>query len=228
MAKLLGSRKRRTADLSTRTRGSHKERWCHCDQWNRITELPNDRQPQRMELVRPFSGSLESATYAYYLSGRDYGTTRGYPNESEFTVVKVGLPLPVVLSTIELKSAARSIFTTILRPISLSFKIPTSNHSKTLSSEWQHVILPTDDFSAVQQSSIRYITLLNTCVCGRYNYDNDGTEGGTPNVQPAFASGQDSFLASLATKGIHILERSYTTYQQFVHTEVGPSQSQMI
>lgn len=36
----------------------------------------------------------------------------------------------------------------------------------------------------------------------QYNYNNDGTEGGTPNVLPAFASGQDLFLASLATKGI--------------------------
>ena len=35
----------------------------------------------------------------------------------------------------------------------------------------------------------------------RYNMDNIGTEGGQPNVHPAFASGQDDFLASLATKG---------------------------
>ncbi len=35
----------------------------------------------------------------------------------------------------------------------------------------------------------------------RYNVDNVGTEGGLPNVQPAFASGQDNFLASLGTKG---------------------------
>lgn len=38
----------------------------------------------------------------------------------------------------------------------------------------------------------------------QYNYDNDGTEGGNPWPQgnPAFWSGQDSFLASLATGGI--------------------------
>ena len=96
MAKLLGSRNRRTADLSARTRGSHKERWCYCDQWNRITELPNDRQPRRMELVRLFFCSMEGAAYAYHIFGRDYGTTRGYPNESEFTVVKVGLLLPLL------------------------------------------------------------------------------------------------------------------------------------
>lgn len=96
MAKLLGSRKRRTADFSARTRGSYKERWCDCDQWNRITELPNDRQPRRMELVRLFFCSMDGAAHAYHIFGRDYGTTRGYPNESEFTVVKVGLLLPLL------------------------------------------------------------------------------------------------------------------------------------
>lgn len=35
----------------------------------------------------------------------------------------------------------------------------------------------------------------------RYNNDNEGTEGGTPSIHPAFASGQDLFLASLETKG---------------------------
>ncbi len=35
----------------------------------------------------------------------------------------------------------------------------------------------------------------------RYNINNAGTEGGFPNIHPAFASGQDSFLASLATQG---------------------------
>lgn len=36
----------------------------------------------------------------------------------------------------------------------------------------------------------------------QYNIDNDGTEGGTPGITPAFGSGQDGFLASLATGGI--------------------------
>jgi len=38
----------------------------------------------------------------------------------------------------------------------------------------------------------------------QYNYDNDGSEGGNawPLGNPAFYSGQDGFLASLATKGI--------------------------
>ncbi|KAF6225453.1 hypothetical protein HO133_009453 [Letharia lupina] len=80
----------------------------------------------------------------------DYGTTRGYPNESEFTYVKVDF----------------------------------YNNIKTYLAELQN----TD------------IKSLEDIV--QYNYDNDGTEGGTPNVQPAFASGQDSFLASLATRGI--------------------------
>ncbi|KAF6239883.1 hypothetical protein HO173_002430 [Letharia columbiana] len=80
----------------------------------------------------------------------DYGTTRGYPNESEFTYVKVDF----------------------------------YNNIKTYLAELQN----TD------------VRSLEDIV--QYNYDNDGTEGGTPNVQPAFASGQDSFLASLATRGI--------------------------
>lgn len=39
----------------------------------------------------------------------------------------------------------------------------------------------------------------------RYNIDNVGTEGGLPGIHPAFGSGQDSFLASLATKGTYTL-----------------------
>lgn len=35
-----------------------------------------------------------------------------------------------------------------------------------------------------------------------FNLANDGTEGGTPGLLPAFASGQDGFIASLKTKGI--------------------------
>ncbi|CAD6589866.1 MAG: hypothetical protein ASARMPRED_004296 [Alectoria sarmentosa] len=80
----------------------------------------------------------------------DYGTPRGYPNESEFTYVKVDF----------------------------------YNNIKTYLAELQNTAIKSLD-DIVQ-----------------YNYDNDGTEGGTPNVQPAFASGQDSFLASLATNGI--------------------------
>jgi len=37
--------------------------------------------------------------------------------------------------------------------------------------------------------------------CVANNINNTGTEGGEPNIHPAFASGQDDFLASLNTKG---------------------------
>ena len=36
----------------------------------------------------------------------------------------------------------------------------------------------------------------------QYNIENFGSEGGLPNVLPAFASGQDGFLASLDSKGV--------------------------
>lgn len=42
-----------------------------------------------------------------------------------------------------------------------------------------------------------------------YNYANDGTEGGTPGVHPAFESGQDGFLASLEWGGV----KNETYYQ---------------
>lgn len=80
----------------------------------------------------------------------DYGSTRGYANESEYTVVKV-------------------------------------------------------DF----YNNIRtYLSTLSNCKIKdledivQYNILNDGTEGGTPGIHPAFGSGQDGFLASLASKGI--------------------------
>lgn len=84
----------------------------------------------------------------------DWGTTRGYPNESEYTVVAVDF----------------------------------YNNIRTYLAE-----------------------LNNTDIRGledivQYNYDNDGSEGGYAYPDeggiPAFASGQDGFLASLATKGI--------------------------
>lgn len=83
-----------------------------------------------------------------------WGTTRGYPNESEYTVVAVDF----------------------------------YNNINTYLSE----LTNTD------------IRTLEDIV--QYNYDNDGTEGGYEYPDqggvPAFASGQDGFLASLATKGI--------------------------
>lgn len=84
----------------------------------------------------------------------DWGTHRGYPNESEYTVVAVDF----------------------------------YNNINTYLSELNNTAIKT----------------LEDIV--QYNYDNDGSEGGYPYPSqggiPAFASGQDGFLASLATKGI--------------------------
>ncbi|MCJ1464114.1 hypothetical protein MMC07_002727 [Pseudocyphellaria aurata] len=85
----------------------------------------------------------------------DYGTTRGFANESEFTVVKIS-------------GRYRKVF------LSWCYK------AVFLSTDLEHLM----DFFP------------------RYNNDNIGTEGGTPNVHPAFASGQDDFLASLESKGV--------------------------
>lgn len=80
----------------------------------------------------------------------DYGSTRGYSNESEYTVVKVDFYNDIAKYLSELNN-------TNMRSL--------------------------EDLVA-------------------FNYANDGSEGGNPDVHPAFASGQDSFLASLATKGV--------------------------
>ncbi|MCJ1460251.1 hypothetical protein MMC28_010630 [Mycoblastus sanguinarius] len=80
----------------------------------------------------------------------DYGTTRGYPNESEFTYVKIDF----------------------------------YNNIKSYLAE-------------IDNTDIRSLEDIV-----QYNTDNVGTEGGVPNIQPAFASGQDSFLASLVSEGI--------------------------
>ena len=79
----------------------------------------------------------------------DYGTVRGYPNESEFTYIKVDF----------------------------------YNNIRTYLSE-----LNNTDMKSLEDLV-------------QYNYDNDGSEGGNPGTHPAFESGQDSFLASLETKG---------------------------
>ena len=82
----------------------------------------------------------------------DYGSTKGYPNESEYSYVKVDF--------------YRNINTYL---------------------------------AELNDTSIRSLEDIVS-----YNYDNDGTEGGNswPLGIPAFYSGQDGFLASLATKGI--------------------------
>ncbi|CAN8103693.1 unnamed protein product [Discula destructiva] len=84
----------------------------------------------------------------------DWGTTRGYPNESEYTVVAVDF----------------------------------YNNINTYLAELSNTDMHT----------------LEDIV--QYNYDNDGSEGGYAYGEeggiPAFASGQDGLLASLATKGV--------------------------
>ena len=82
----------------------------------------------------------------------DFGSTRGYPNESEYTVVKVDF----------------------------------YNNIRSYLSE-------------LENTKIRSLEDIVA-----YNYANDGSEGGNPWPlgNPAFYSGQDGFLASLATKGV--------------------------
>lgn len=84
----------------------------------------------------------------------DWGTARGYANESEYTVVAVDF----------------------------------YNNIKSYLSELNNTSIKT----------------LEDIV--QFNYDNDGSEGGYPYPSeggvPAFASGQDGFLASLATGGV--------------------------
>ena len=80
----------------------------------------------------------------------DYGSTRGYPNQSEYTVVKVDF----------------------------------HNNIQAYLSEL---------------SNTRIRTLADIV---QYNYQNEGSEGGSPGINPAFGSGQDGLLASLATGGV--------------------------
>ncbi|KAH8668428.1 amidase signature domain-containing protein [Xylariales sp. PMI_506] len=96
----------------------------------------------------------------------DYGGTRGYANESEYTVVKVDF----------------------------------YNNIKTYLSE-------------LNNTNIRSLEDIV-----QYNYDNDGSEGGYeyPLGNPAFKSGQDGFLASLATKGVQ--NETYWQALEFVQS----------
>ena len=80
----------------------------------------------------------------------DYGGTRGFPNESEYTVVKVDF--------------------------------------------YNNIASYLSELSNTRIKSLEDIV--------RYNIHSAGTEGGTPGIHPAFGSGQDGFLASLASKGI--------------------------
>lgn len=102
----------------------------------------------------------------------DYGSTRGYPNESEFTVVKVDF------------------YNDIKRYL-----------------------------SELNNTNIRSLEDIV-----QYDYENDGVEGGYPYGSangtsqgiPAFWSGQDSFLASLETKGIQ--DETYFQALNFTQT----------
>lgn len=115
-----------------------------------------------MELVRAYQCPTVDEC-SRLTSPRDYGTTRGYPNESEYTYVKVDF----------------------------------YNNIKTYLSE----VTNTD------------VKSLEDIV--QYNIDNDGTEGGTPGISPAFGSGQDGFLASLATQGV--MDETYWQALEFCH-----------
>lgn len=80
----------------------------------------------------------------------DYGSTRGFVNESEYTYIKVDF----------------------------------YNNFR-------------DYMSEVSNTNIKSVEDLV-----QYNIDNYGSEGGYPNIHPAFGSGQDGLLASLESKGI--------------------------
>lgn len=93
----------------------------------------------------------------------DYGTARGFPNESEYTYVKTDFYNDIAKCLAELNNTA----------------------------------------------------ILSLADIVQYNIDNDGSEGGTPGVHPAFASGQDGFNASLETGGI--MDETYWQALSFCH-----------
>ena len=98
----------------------------------------------------------------------DYGTTRGYPNESEYTYIKVDF--------------YRNIETYL--------------------------------------SEVTNTDIKNLADIVKYNKDFDGSEGGFPyedgKGHPAFASGQDGFLASLETNGVQ--DEAYWQALEFCQT----------
>ncbi|KAA8569312.1 hypothetical protein EYC84_000968 [Monilinia fructicola] len=93
----------------------------------------------------------------------DYGTTRGYPNESEYTYVAVDFYNDIVKYLADLNNT---------------------------------------DIRTVEDIV-------------QYNIDNAGSEGGLPGIHPAFKSGQDGFLASLATGGV--MNETYWEALNFCH-----------
>ncbi|KAG4441283.1 hypothetical protein IFR05_003211 [Cadophora sp. M221] len=93
----------------------------------------------------------------------DFGSTRGYPNESEYTVVKVD-------------------FYNDIRAY----------------------------LSELNNTDIRSLEDIM-----QYNIDNVGTEGGIPDIHPAFAGGQDGFNASLQSGGV--MDETYWQALSFMH-----------
>lgn len=120
-----------------------------------------DQQAQLLELVdliesagATIVNNTEIADYGTLVSPTgwnwDWGTARGFPNESEYTYIKV-----------DFYNNIRAYLAEV-----------TNTNIKSLEDIVQ------------------------------YNLDNAGSEGGVPGAHPAFASGQDGFLAALATKGV--------------------------
>lgn len=111
---------------------------------------------------------------------RDYGATRGFTNESEFTVVKVDFYNDIKKYLAELDNTDIRSLEDIVKCVKCLLK-----HKK----------------AAIFSPALLEFLLTLIISFSRYNNDNEGTEGGTPSIHPAFASGQDLFLASLETKG---------------------------
>ncbi len=111
---------------------------------------------------------------------RDYGATRGFTNESEFTVVKVDFYNDIKKYLAELDNTDIRSLEDIVKCVKCLLK-----HKK----------------AAIFPPALLEFLLTLIISFSRYNNDNEGTEGGNPCIHPAFASGQDLFLASLETKG---------------------------
>ncbi|KAI1796751.1 glutamyl-tRNA amidotransferase subunit A [Ganoderma leucocontextum] len=115
-----------------------------------------DQQAQLLELIESAGATIVNNTditdYETLVSpdgwNWDWGSVRGFPNESEYTYIKMDF-----YNNIE--SYLAEVINTKIRSL-------------------EDIV--------------------------QFNLDNAGSEGGTPGVHPAFASGQDGFLAALATR----------------------------
>lgn len=115
------------------------------------TIVNNTELPSREKIINPAGWDW------------DFGSTRGYPNESEYTVVKVDFYN-------DIKAYLADLNNTDIRSL--------------------------EDIM-------------------QYNIDNVGTEGGFPDVHPAFKGGQDGFNASLESGGI--MDETYWQALSFMH-----------